>query len=234
MNGNSDHTAGERPIAENPAVGRSMPGRTAPSAAPSAKQGVEERLLARFMALPRVGKWVALAAVGAGVYLAFEAVIWPTSESFDNRADRYASVLSRAAMRAEGLPSSVVASATVHGPNMAPELESVAKTKLAEAVTDIMKTHGASFGWSLRWNSLGGGVMPTVAAELGGTMARAIAEVDFEAAPETATRIIHDIDRDPAVDAITDLRISYLDKTRRVKVTMTVERWGVQVRGGRR
>ncbi|MBI1303636.1 MAG: hypothetical protein GC172_07595 [Phycisphaera sp.] len=199
-----------------------------------AKTPLAERLLERFAALPRVGKWVVIAGIGAGGYLVFESVIWPTSEAFDNKANRYAAVLARAAMRAEGLPSSVVASAKAHGPNMAPELESVAKNKLAESITAIMKTHGASFGWSLRWNQLSGGVMPSVAAELGGTMARAIAEIDFEAAPETATRIIHDIDRDPAVDAVTDLKINYLDKTRRVKVTMTVERWGVQVSGGRR
>jgi hypothetical protein len=208
--------------------------RAAAGAAPTAKPSFAERMLARYAALPRAGKWIALAGLGAAVYLAFESVIWPTSESFNNQADRYEAVLARAAARAEGLPNTVVASATVHGPNMAPELESVAKNKLAESITAIMKTHGASFGWSLRWNQLSGGVMPTVAAELGGTMARAIAEIDFEAAPETATRIIHDIDRDPAVDAITDLKINYLDKTRRVKVTMTVERWGVQVRGGRR
>ena len=208
--------------------------RTAVGGAPTTRPAPSERLLARFAALSRVGKWLALAGVGAAVYLAFESVIWPTSETFDNRADRYAAVLARAATRAEGLPNTVVASATVHGPNMAPELESVAKSKLAEAITSIMKTHGASFGWSLRWNQLSGGVMPSVAADLGGTMARAIAEIDFESAPETATRIIHDIDRDPAVDAVTDLKINYLDKTRRVKVTMTVERWGVQVRGGRR
>jgi len=205
-----------------------MQDRRAPSAGPSAL------LLERFSALPRAGKWVALAVLGAGLYLVFNEFVWPRAEAFNNRADRYARVLSRAAAYADGLPGNIAASATVHGPNMAPELESVAKSKLAESVAGIMRTHGVNFGWNLRWNQIAGSVMPSLAAELGGTMHRAVAEIEFEAAPDIATRIIHDIDREPAVDAITDVKINYLDKTRRVKVTMTVERWGVQVVGGAR
>ena len=39
--------------------------------------------------------------------------------------------------------------------------------------------------------------------------------------------VVAALDADPAVDAISDLRITYRRDTRRVSVQMTVEKWGV-------
>ena len=85
-----------------------------------------------------------------------------------------------------------------------------------------------SYGLDMRpAQALPSSVLPDVAARIGGVMGRLTADLRFEATPEAATAVVAALDADPAVDAISDLRITYRRDTRRVSVQMTVEKWGV-------
>ena len=58
-------------------------------------------------------------------------------------------------------------------------------------------------------------------------MGRLAADLRFEATPDAASAVITALDSDPAIDAISDLRITYRKDTKRVAVQMTVEKWGI-------
>jgi len=72
-----------------------------------------------------------------------------------------------------------------------------------------------------------------VAAALGGKMGRTVADLRFEATPDATTAIIGALDASAAIDAISDLRLSYNAGTKRVGVQMTVEKWGVTRKNAR-
>ena len=76
-------------------------------------------------------------------------------------------------------------------------------------------------------------VLPEVAAALGGKMGRTVADLRFEATPDATTAIIGALDASAAIDAISDLRLSYNAGTKRVGVQMTVEKWGVTRKNAR-
>lgn len=206
----------------------------APPRGPKLRRDRVQQAVEWFDALPRVGKWIVLAAIGAGVLLLFRNVVWPRADALNTRADRTEALIEASVRRAEALPSSVVDRALAYGPNSVPGREAAAKDKFANAVAAIMSKRGVgTYGFDVRSSQgLSGDVLPTVAAELNGTMARTIAELKFEASGETVNGIISDLERSPDVDAITDLRLTYSNKTKRVAAALSIERWGVSQRGG--
>ena len=127
-------------------------------------------VLARYHALPRAGRWAAIAAVIFGGFALLNNVLWPIADRINGRADRLAIVLSRAADRAEGLPDELREAVLAHGPNSVPRSETDGKEKLASAIAEIFKKKGINPGQDIRpAQSLPQAVLPEVVAEVGGT-----------------------------------------------------------------
>ena len=186
-------------------------------------------VLERYHTLPRSGKWIAVAGTALAGWFILNSWLWPISDKLSNRADNMSAVLERASSRASDLPEAVADHALVLGPNSAPRLEAETKSKLSAAIdATLRKKDIRSYGLDMRpAQALPSSVLPDVAARIGGVMGRLTADLRFEATPEAATAVVAALDADPAVDAISDLRITYRRDTRRVSVQMTVEKWGV-------
>ena len=191
--------------------------------------------LARFRALPRAGKWGVGAAIAFGGFWILDAVAWQQADALDARTDRLSATLARAAARADELPEEVVRSAIVHGENAIPRAESLGKEQLAVAVDETLRSNGVNnYGLDVRPSQpLPDSVLPEVAAALGGKMGRTVADLRFEATPDATTAIIGALDASAAIDAISDLRLTYNAGTKRVGVQMTVEKWGVTRKNAR-
>lgn len=202
----------------------------AQAAAP--KPGVLVRVYAAFDALPRIGKWIAAALALLVVSQVFRLVIQPVTSDLNTRADRAAQLLKAASTRAEELPEDVAGRAVVFGPNAVPGRDITEKERFSNAIAAIMKKHGVAdaYGFDARPLALSGDILPRVAAQFGGSMGRTAAELKFSGSPETVSKVIADIDASPFVDAITDVRLTYKD--RRVSAVLSIERWGVAVKGG--
>ncbi len=196
---------------------------------PGAKRDPFEGLLGRYQALPRSGKWVAVAGVALAAWLLLDSVIWPIADKLNARADNMESVLARAAARADALPGNSADAAIVLGPNSAPRPEAETKAKLSAAVdAALRKKNIANYGFDMRTaQALPQSILSEVASRSGGQMGKLAADLRFEATPEAATAVITALDSDPAVDAISDLRLTYRKDTKRVSVQMTVEKWGI-------
>jgi hypothetical protein len=195
-----------------------------------------ERALHAYHQLPRAGRWGAIGVIALGGFFVLDSVLWPIADDMNRRADRMELVLKRASARSEGLPSDVEQSVLAHGPNTVPKAETSGKEKLAAAIAEVFKKKNINPGQDVRpAQPLPGSVMPDVASALGGTMGKTVAEVRFEGSPEAVLSVISDLDANPAIDAIGDLRLNYNPGTKRVGVQMTLEKWGVvkkTARGG--
>lgn len=210
----------------------SQPASAPATAATGPKPDAFARAYTAFAALPRVGKWIAVTAAVYVVVLLFQFVVWPVSDDLNDEADRAAELLKAAGKRADELPADIADRAVVFGPNAVPGREINEKERFSNAIAAIMKKHGVAdaYGFDARPLALSGEVLPRVSAQFGGSMARTSAELKFSASPETVSKIIAEIDASPFVDAITDVRLTYKD--RRVNAVLSIERWGVSVKGG--
>ncbi len=196
------------------------------------KAGLLTRVYAAFDSLPRIGKWIAAALALLAVSQVFRFFVIPTTQELNKRADRAALLLEAASARAEELPADIESRAVVFGPNSVPGRDIAEKERFSNAVAAIMKKHGVAdaYGFDARPLALSGEVLPRVAAQFGGSMGRTAAELKFSGSPETVSKVIADIDASPFIDAITDVRLTYKD--RRVSAVLSIERWGVSVKGG--
>jgi hypothetical protein len=187
---------------------------------------------AAFDALPRVGKWIVAVLALLVVSQVFRFFVIPVTEDLNKRADRAALLLKAASTRAEELPADITSRAVVFGPNAVPGRDITETERFTSAVAAIMKKHGVAgaYGFDARPLTLSGEVLPRVAAQFGGRMGRTAAELKFSGSPETVSKVIADLDASPFIDAITDVRLTYKD--RRVSAVLSIERWGVNVKGG--
>jgi len=192
-------------------------------------------VLARYHALPRAGRWAAIAAVIFGGFALLNNVLWPIADRINGRADRLAIVLSRAADRAEGLPDELSETVLAHGPNSVPRSETDGKEKLASAIAEIFKKKGINPGQDIRpAQSLPQAVLPEVVAEVGGTrMGKTVAEIRFEGTPDAVTAVLAEFEASSAIDAIGDVRLNYNPSTKRVTAQVSLEKWGVLFSSGR-
>jgi hypothetical protein len=114
-----------------------QPSSAQPTAATGPKPDVFARAYAAFTALPRVGKWVAVAAAFYIVFLLFQFVVWPVADDLNEEADRAAVLLKSAGTRAEVLPRDIADRAVVFGPNSVPGREITEKERFSNAVAAI-------------------------------------------------------------------------------------------------
>lgn len=200
-----------------------------------ARPDVFERALDRYRGLPRAGRWAAIAGAVLIGFTLLDSVLWPIADDLNARADRLTTVLERASSRAEEFPEEIEASAIVHGPNAVPGREVLSKEKLASTIVSVLREKGVNqFGLDIRpAQPLPSTVLPEIASELGGQMGRSIADLRFEATPDVATTLVAELDKNPAIDAISDLKLTYNPQSKRVAVQMSLEKWGVVNRSSR-
>lgn len=195
-----------------------------------------ERALRWFGGLPRAGRWGVTAGLLMGGFLLLDSVVWPLADTYNARADRYQSLLNKAAERANELPGEVVDAALAHGAMSVPASEEAGKEKLTAAIAEVFKKRSINLGQDVRpAQVLPQTVLPKLVAEKapGGRMGKSVAEIRFEGTPEQVMGILVDLESSESVDAIGDLRMNYNATTKRVNVQMSLEKWGVIPAGTR-
>jgi len=187
------------------------------------------RALDWYRGLPRAGRWGMTAGVVLIGFVLLDSVFWPFADQLNARADRLKLTLEGAATRAEGLPDAVAATAVAHGPNAPMVFEAQGMKKLAEAIDSVLRAKGVTkYGQDIRRaQPMNSGPASAAGAALGGQLTRTVADVSFDASPNDATAIVAALDAHESVDCITDLKLTYIPATKRVKVQMLLEKWGV-------
>ena len=189
--------------------------------------GLFDRAFSQYLALPRAGRWLALAVIGFGGFTVLDSWAWPLADKLSSRADRLEKVLQRASSRAEGLPRDVREAAVAFGPNAVLGDEASGKERLTSLIAEVFKKRNISQGQDVR---PGQPLPATVAQSLGSIsdakLGKTVAELQFKATPDAALAIIAELESSPEVDAIGDIRLDYDPKDKRVGVQMSVEKWG--------
>ena len=180
--------------------------------------------LARFRSLPRGGK-IAVAAVGVLLaWVALEQWSWSWARDWAGECERIERALSDSRELAAGADAAAVTGAELYGPVDPPSGESEGAEAMAQAVVGVVKRHGTTnFTYDAQRAStrLAGG------AALGGSqrLSKVSGEVQFEATPAETAKIIAELEADPAIEAVSGLRIQKRENEGKVVVRLTVESW---------
>jgi hypothetical protein len=102
--------------------------------------------------------------------------------------------------------------------------ESEGAEQMAQAVVEVVKKHSTNnFSYDAQRASarLAGGT----ATAGGQRLSKVSGEVQFEATPEEAAKIIADLEASPAIEGISSLGFQRRDGERKLVVRLTVEAW---------
>jgi hypothetical protein len=169
------------------------------------------------------------AAVFAGValvaWMALEQWSWSWARAWSDQADRIQRALAESRELAASDDPMARSGAELYGPVDPPSSENDGAQAMAEAVNSVVKRHATS-GFS--YDAQRASTRLSGAVNIGGAsdrVSRVMGEVRFDATPAEAAKIIAELESNPAIEAISALRIEKLENETRVNVRLTVEAW---------
>lgn len=180
----------------------------------------------RFEALSKGARVGVVAIVAFVLYLFIDDYCWSLAREWSAKADEIHALLERGQSRAGPLPKALDETIRAYGPVEIPGSESEGSQGLAAAVNDVVKRHRVS-NYSYDANAgtrLPGSAMASVAGS-GQRIERVEGELNFESSPDEAGAILAELEATPGVDAISALRMDWLDASRKVSVRTTVQAW---------
>jgi hypothetical protein len=182
--------------------------------------------LARWRSLPRAGQVGVAAVVVLLGWLALEQWSWSWAREWSSQADRIERALSDARSLAAAPDASVVAGAELHGPIDPPAGESEGAEAMAKAVVEVVKRHTTSnFSYDAQRASSSLPGAPVVVGGSAQRLSKVTGEVQFEASPDVAAKIIEELEASPSIEAVNTVRLQRRDGERKVMVRLTVESW---------
>ncbi len=168
------------------------------------------------------------AVIGAAVlvaWMALEQWSWSWARAWSEQADRIQSALAESRALANSDDPMARTGAELYGPVEPPSSENDGAQAMAEAVNAVVKKHSTS-GFS--YDAQRASTRLPGAVNIGGSadrVSRVSGDVRFEATPAEAAKIIAELESNPAIEAISALRIEKLENDTRVSVRLTVEGW---------
>lgn len=191
-----------------------------------------EDMVDRFLGLPASWQLGGLLILVVVAILVAQEHVWPTADRWNDEADRIERTLAKARNLDRGLPPSIERIAVTLGPIEEPRAAAPGATRLEETVGRICSKHGlvpkidGRTGSRLPPNS-------PISAMAGGRVDRLVCEMEFTATPDLLIDVLRDLESEPEIKSIADLRLDRIDDGPDLDVTILVEAWIVPTAGGR-
>ncbi len=180
--------------------------------------------LARFYTLSTTGKGAAILVVLLLGWTALEQWSWSWARQWNAKADRIEQALSDSRELASGAEASAILGAELYGPINPPASESEGAEAMAQAVVEIVKRHNTT-GFSYDAQRASSRLSGAATLGTGQKLSKVTGELQFEATPEEAAKIIVEMEASPSIEAINSIRLQRREGELKVNVRMTVEAW---------
>jgi len=184
-------------------------------------------------------RWLKAAALAGAVVLGWWAcqdTVWSIAADYSDRANDLRQLLSRGRNQSQQGLRSVQDSVVAHGRVQAPRRAAEGSAALAQTATRVINAHSPNVS-NFKYDARSSGRFPQSA--LRGVIApgqraeRVMGELEFEASPETVSSIIAQLESSPDVDAMSSLRLTRIDASKKLRVKLVIEAWVVGSDGGR-
>ena len=189
---------------------------------------------ARIMALPTRVRWMLAGVAAVALYVFVDDYCWSTARDMDRQADRLQALLDRGAAMRAPMPREVERAVLAFGVVEPPESEAQSSQALAAAVSEVVKRHNIQ---NYSFEARSGGKLPSAALTSvvgpGQRVERIFGELSFDVAPADVAKILEDLERSPAIDAIAQVRMNWREEKKKLDVKLSVEAWAVVSRDAR-
>ena len=191
-------------------------------------------IAARIMALPPRVRWMLAGIAVVALYIFVDDYCWSTARDMDRKADRIQALLDRGAAMRAPMPREVERAVLAYGVVEPPDSEAQSSQALAAAVSEVVKRHNIQ---NYAFEARSGGKLPSAALSSvvgpGQRVERIFGELSFDVAPGDVAKIIEDLERSPAIDAIAQVRMNWREEKKKLDVKLSVEAWAVVSRDTR-
>lgn len=194
----------------------------------------KQDLVDRFLGLPTIWKFAGSILLILLVYLAAEDFIWPTVDGWNEESDRIELLLDESQLIQKRVDRKLKGIVTSLGPIDVPRSPNLGAERLEATVNDIIQAQKVQ-GYTLKTRP---GSRVQASASLrsiagGGKVERVLAEVEFTAKPEDAAEIVRELESEPGIESIDELRLTRIEDAGLVDVKLVVEAWvtGIDRRG---
>jgi hypothetical protein len=180
----------------------------------------------RIMALPPRVRWMLAGVVAVGLYVFIDDYCWSTARDMNRQADRLQALLDRGAAMRAPMPREVERAVLAYGSVEPPDSEAQSSQALAAAVSEVVKRHNIQ---NYAFEARSGGKLPSSALSsvvgAGQRVERIFGELSFDVAPADVAKILEDLERSPAIDAIAQVRMNWREEKKKLDVKLSVEAW---------
>lgn len=207
-----------------------------PGNSPSLGEAVESAarpdLVDRYLGWPPLWRLASAGGVLLMAILVAQDYVWPTADVWNAEADRIVRTIEKARNIDDAIDGRVERIATALGPIEVPRSASPGATRLEETVGGILEAHDLDPKIDARTGSRLASKSP-ISEVAGGRVERLICELEFIADPDTLIAVIRELEAEPEIESISDLRLERIDDGPRLDIRLSVEAWVVPTRGGR-
>ena len=191
-------------------------------------------IVSRVMALPQRVRWMLAGVAAVGLYVFIDDYCWSMARDLDRQADRLQALLDRGAAMRAPMPRDVEKAVLAYGVVEPPDSEAQSSQALAAAVSEVVKRHNIQ---NYAFEARSGGKLPSAALSSvvgpGQRVERIFGELSFDVAPADVGKILADLERSPAIDAIAQVRMNWREEKKKLDVKLSVEAWAVVSRDAR-
>jgi hypothetical protein len=191
-------------------------------------------IAARIMALPPRTRWMLAGIAAVALYVFVDDYCWSTARDLDRQADRLQSLLDRGAAMNAPVPREIERAVLAYGAVEPPDSEAQSSQALAAAVSEVVKRHNIQ---NYAFEARSGGKLPSAALAgvvgPGQRIERIFGELSFDVAPGDVAKILEDLERSPAIDAVAQVRMNWREEKKKLDVKLSVEAWAVVSRDSR-
>lgn len=190
-------------------------------------------LVDRFIALPPIWRIAGIGAVTLVAILVAQDHVWPLADEWNRESDRIARSIDRGRDLERSLEPRIERIATALGPIEVPRSAAPGATRLEETVGRITAKHGLDPKIDGRTGSRLPGNSP-LSQVAGGRVERLVCELEFATDPQTLIAVVGELEREPEIESISDLRVERIEDGPTLDVRLVVEAWVVPTRQGGR
>jgi hypothetical protein len=192
----------------------------------------EPDLVDRFLALPQIWRIAATGALLVVAILVAQDHVWPIADEWNREADRISRSIARGRALDSALDPRIEGIAVALGPIEVPRSAAPGATRLEETVGRICTANGLDPKIDGRTGSRLPSNSP-LSEVAGGRVERLVCELEFVADPDTLMSVVRELESEPEIESISDLRIERIEDGPKLDVRLVVEAWVVPTRGGR-
>ncbi|MSR33674.1 MAG: hypothetical protein EXS12_02565 [Phycisphaerales bacterium] len=178
--------------------------------------------LARIRSLPTASRYGLIAVGILAAYIAINSWSWSWARSWNAQADHIQKILADSQRIIDDSAMTVHSGPELYGLVNPIASESEGAESMAKAVVEIVKKYSTT---NFSYDAQRASTRISGLSTTGEKISKVSGELQFECSPDTFSKIVADIESNPAIESISSIRVHRKEAEKKIVVRMTVDSW---------